>query len=293
MDISSEGYTILNPGGDTTVSVSKKYNAAIYTILIIFLILTFFPLIFAILLSVKSNQEIITGSMFALPKEISFSNYYTAWIKGKVNSYFINSVVVTVLSSVLTLVLGFPLAYGLCRLRWKMKNSIFTIIIIGIMIPIYSTLIPVFIILKNMGILNSYFAIILPYTASALPITVFVVRNFLIGVPYEMEQAAFIDGCSVARSFVSIVIPTIKHATVTVIVLNVLTFWNEYVMAATLIKTPSFYTLPVGLQAFQGIYVVDYGAVAAGVVISVIPVLIIYLVFNDLVDKGIVAGALK
>ena len=264
-----------------------------YTILIFFMLLTIIPLIFLVLLSLKSSTEIITGNVLSIPEEICWSNFKTAWIDGKVNKYFFNSVFITVASSVLTLILGVPMAYGLTRLRWKASKTVLTVLIAGIMIPVHATLIPLFMILKKIGLLNSYFSIILPYVASTLPITVYIIKNFMISIPYEMEEAAFLDGCGIGRAFIQIIVPCIKQSLVVVITINALTYWNEYVMASTLVTDPTMYTLPIGLKSFSSDWSADYGAIAAGVLISMVPLLLLYLCFTDLLEKGMVAGAMK
>ena len=264
-----------------------------YTLLIVFLLITIMPLVFLVFLSVKSGTEIITGSVLSLPEKFYWENFSNAWIAGKINMYFFNSVIVTLASSVLTLVLGLPMAYAIARMRWKLSGTVQTILMVGIMIPIHATLIPLFVLLRNMGLMNSYFSLILPYVASTLPITVYIIRNFLINIPFEMEEAAFLDGCGIIGAFVRVIIPTIKQSLVVVITLNALTYWNEYVMASTLVTDPTKYTIPIGLKSFSSDYSADYGAIAAGCLISVIPLLILYLCFTDLLEKGLVAGAMK
>lgn len=270
---------------------SKKWLN--YLILIVFLVITILPIIFLVMLSVKSSTEVITGNVLSLPEEFCWDNFYNAWTKGKVNQYFMNSVIVTVASSVLTLLLGVPMAYGIARLRWKLSGTVQTILMLGIMIPVHATLIPLFFLLKNMGLMNSYFSLIWPYVASTLPFTVYVIRNFLISIPYEMEEAAFLDGCGVFRAFLFVLVPNIKQSLVVVITVNALNYWNEYVMASTLVTHPSKYTLPIGLKLLSSDFSADYGAIAAGVLISMLPLLILYLCFTDLLERGMVAGAMK
>lgn len=273
------------------VAGSKKWVN--YTILMIFLVVTVLPLVFLLNLSIKSSMEIITGSVLTLPEEFHWINYSNAWIQGKINMYFMNSVIITAASSVLTLLLGLPMAYAIARMRWKMSSLTLTVLMAGVMIPIHATLIPLFMTLRKIGLMNSYWSLILPYAASTLPITVYIIRNFLISVPYEMEEAAFIDGCGVIRAFVMIMVPMIKQSLVVVITLNALTYWNEFVMASTLVTDPTKYTLPIGLKSFSSEYSADFGAIAAGVVISMIPLLLLYLCFTDFLEKGLVAGAMK
>ncbi len=271
----------------------KWSRIAINSVMIILSIIMMIPLVWVILMSFKSTQEIILTSAFSLPKTFGFQNYVEAWVKGMIGEYFFNSVYVTSVTTLFVIVLGTLLAYALSRLRWKSKNIFFTIILLGLMIPIHARVIPVFIIIKNMGLLNSSLCLILPYIASGLPMAVYIFRNFMIGIPKEMEEAAFIDGCSVFRSFASVILPTIRPAIITVVILTFMQFWNEFVLASTVVQRKSLNTLPIGLQNFQSEFSVDWGAMSAGIVVSVIPVLIAYTIFNDLIEKSVVSGALK
>lgn len=273
--------------------LQSRSKIPVYLILFVFVIFTALPLLWIIMLSFKTSAEIVSGSVFALPKSLSLQNYLTAWNSGNVGRYFLNSVIVSVASSVVTLVFGIPLAYSVSRLNWKLKDGVFTLITIGIMLPIHATLIPIFMVFSKLGLVNTYWSLIITYSASALPITVYIVRNFLISVPYEIEEAAFLDGCSVIRAFFQVMVPTIKQSVVVVTILNFLSFWNEYVMAVIMVTEPKMYTLPVGLAFFQNQYTADYGAIAACTVISVLPVLVFYLIYNDVLEKGMVVGAMK
>jgi raffinose/stachyose/melibiose transport system permease protein len=275
------------------MTFSLKYKIVVYSTLIFFALITIMPLIWLCNLSFKTNTEIITGNILHLPKEIYYQNYIDAWFVGSVNKYFINSVIVTGLSSIITVVIGLPMAYGITRLRWKLSSFVLTILLCGVMIPIHATLIPIMSILKWLKMLNSRASLVFPYVASTLPITVYIVRSFLINIPIEMEEAACIDGCGVVRSFLYIITPTIAQSIVVVVTLNFMTYWNEFVMASSLVTNPVLYTLPIGLRRFSSDYVVNYGAIAAGVFISLVPVLLLYLLFTNQLEKGMVAGALK
>lgn len=251
------------------------------------------PLAWVILMSFKNTREIIMTSPFSIPEVFRFGNYIEAWTKGQIGDYFFNSVFITGSSTLFVVLFGTLFAYALSRLRWRLKNFFFGIILLGLMIPIHATLIPVFVILKNMGLLNTHLCLILPYIASGLPMAIFIFRNFMIGIPKEMEEAAFIDGCGVFRSFFHIILPVIQPAIITVVILTFMHFWNEFVLASTVVQKKALGTLPIGLQYFQSEFTVDWGAMSAGIVVSVIPVFVIYLIFNDIIEKSVVSGALK
>lgn len=265
----------------------------IFVFMLILSIVMLVPLFWVILMSFKDTTDIITSSPFSLPTSFNFQNYINAWVQGNIGKYFWNSIYITGITTLFVIVFGTMIAYALSRMRWKLKNFFFGIILVGMMIPVYATLIPIFITLKTFNLFNSPLCLILPYIASGLPLAVYIFRNFMIGIPKEMEEAACIDGCGVFRSFAFIIVPTIRPAIITVIILTFMGYWNEFVMAMAFIQNKAFATLPIGLQAFQGEFTVDWGSISAGIVVSIIPVLIFYLIFNDMIDKSVVSGALK
>jgi len=271
----------------------KSTRVIIHVVIAFFLIMTLLPLVWILLMSVKDTQDVLTSAAFSLPKTWHFDNYIIAWVKGHVGEYFFNSIFVTVISTLLVIIFSTLMGYAFSRLRWKYRDTIFIIILLGLMIPVHATLIPLFVILKKMELLNSYASLILPYVASGLPMAVYIFRNFMLGIPNEMEEAACLDGCTIFQSFIKIIVPIIKPAVITVIILNFMHFWNEYVLASVIIQNQAFNTLPIGLKAFQSEFTVDWGAMCAAIVASSIPVLIIYLLFNDVIEKSVVAGALK
>ena len=272
---------------------SKVGRYSLHTFLFTSSILMLIPMFWMINMSFKSTNEIITSSAFALPEKFSFANYVDAWFKGHIGEYFFNSVFVTFVSTTFIIIFGSMAAYALSRMRWKFKDLFINAILLGMMIPIHATLIPVFITLKYMKLLNSSLCLILPYIASGLPMAIYIFRNFMLTIPKEMEEAANIDGCGVIRTFIFIILPNIRSAIITVIILTFMRLWNEFVLASVVIQKRALNTLPIGLQTFQTEFGVNWGGMAAGVVVSILPVFITYMIFNDMIDKSIVSGALK
>ncbi len=273
--------------------MNRTVKIILHLFIFILAVMTLFPLIWILLMSFKDTKDILMSSAFSLPKVWRFENYINAWVKGHIGEYFFNTVFVTAISTAFVILFGTSMGYAFSRLIWKNKNRVFTIVLLGLMIPVHATLIPLFVILKNMHVLNTHASLILPYIAAGLPMAVFIFRNFMIGIPKEMEEAACIDGCNVFQSFAYVIVPTIKPAVMTVIILTFMHYWNEYVVASVIIQKQTLNTLPIGLKAFQGEFTVDWGAMCAAIVVSSIPVLIVYLFSNDLIDKSVVAGALK
>lgn len=252
-----------------------------------------YPLIWLLLYSLKTNSEIMSGQFFALPKSLQWNNYTEAFTSGNYMKYIGNSVIVTATTLVLTIVFSGMVSYAITRFRWKYGSSVLLIFMIGIMIPIQSTLLPLMIIFKNMDILNTHLSIIIPYVAFSIPIAVFILSGFLRGIPHEIEESAMIDGASIYRTFFSIILPITVPPIMTVTILTFISIWNEYIIAATFLSSDSLKTLPFGLNSFVGQYTANYGAIGAFLVLGALPVIIVYFILSDKITKGMVAGAVK
>lgn len=263
----------------------------VYIVLGFFSAIQIFPLLWLVNYSFKNNTEIFTKSPLAFAEHFNAGNYITAWVKGSVGKYFMNSLFVSFFSVLITLLLGCMIGYGITRMFWKMKNAVLAFIMLGMMIPIHATLIPLFILMQNMGMLNSRWAIIIPYIAAGMPLAVFTISNFMRSIPRELEEAAFIDGCGVFRSFAQIIMPSLKPIMATVSIFCFMNNWNEFIMASTYLQSSELYTLPIGLRAFKGQYTAELAPMAACIVIASIPLLIFYCFFSEQVEKSFAAGS--
>lgn len=270
----------------------KKSKIIIYIVLILFTIIQLFPILWTILFSFKSNKDIVLNGALSLPSKWRFSNYLDAWVKGHIQEYFFNSVIVTFVTLVAVLILGSMAAYGLTRMKWKYSGLVKGIILLGIMIPIQAILIPEFYVMSRLKLTRTYLAVMLPYIGIGLPLCIYIVSSFLIGIPKEVEEAAFIDGCGIFRCFYTIVFNLIKPALATVGVFTFMNSWNEFIMASTFIYNDRLKTLPIGLMAFQGTHAVDWGPMGAAMVIASIPTLVFYLRFSNIVENSFTAGAI-
>lgn len=271
--------------------MKKRTKYLTYLFLTLYAIISIFPLIWLLGFSLKTNREVMMNSAFALPETFLYENYVEAWVRGNVEGYFFNSVFVGIVSLIFTLIFGSMIAYAITRMRFKGQQALLFLFLAGMMVPIHASLIPIFIILKNLGLLKSYLAVILPYVGFGLPLAIFIFSNFLRSVPYELEQAAFIDGCGVIRAFVSIIVPTIKPAFATVGIFTFISNWNEFIMAATFLRDAAKKTLPQGLMAFQGEYSAQWGPMGAAIVISSLPLILVYIFFSEQIEKSFAAGA--
>ncbi|WP_223275611.1 carbohydrate ABC transporter permease [Paenibacillus elgii] len=252
-----------------------------------------YPLVWLVLYSFKTNEEILDGSFFSLPRELRWQNYKDAYEGGHYLQYLFNSLLVTSVTVALVIVLSSMVAYAITRFRWRYGTLVMTVFLIGIMIPLQATLLPLMIIFKNIGILNTHLALILPYITFSTPIAVFVLSGFMKSIPYEIEESAIMDGASVYRTFRSIIMPVSVPPIMTVCILTFISIWNEYILAATFISSEKLKTLPFGVNSFIGQYSVNYGAIGALLVLGALPVIIIYFALSERITKGMVAGAVK
>ena len=263
-----------------------------YTILILFLIACLYPLMWLIINSFKTQDELFQNT-WGLPKIWTLDNYKHAVIDGKIGIYFGNSILVSVISVLGTIVLSVMASYGVTRLRWKLSNLTLGIFLLGLMIPAYGSVIPLYSIFNKAGILNTYIAVIIPHITFALPTAIFILSGFFIAVPRELEEAAIIDGCTLIQAFRKVVTPVVVPGIVTIIVISFINIWNDLLFSQIFLTDKGKMPLPIGLTEFKGIYATDYVGMIAAIVITVIPVIIVYVILHDKIIDGMIAGAVK
>lgn len=263
-----------------------------YTLLILFAVLCLYPLIWLLLSSFKTNSELYTNP-WGLPETFSFGNYKQAIIEGNIFQYFVNSVIIAVVTVVVAVLLSCMVSYAIVRMKWKLSKLVLNIFLIGMMIPVYATVIPLFSMFNKIGILNTHLAVILPHIGVAFPMAIFILTGFMETLPRELEEAAVMDGCSLYRLFFRIVMPIAKSPIVTVAVVTFIGVWNDLLLPQIFLTDSSKMTLPVGLTEFQGQYATNYVVEIAAVIITIIPSVIVYIGLHRHIMEGMVAGAVK
>lgn len=271
----------------------KKGNYVLSAILAVIAAIQIFPLIWLILFSFKSDTEIFGGNIIGLPAKFLWQNYQKAFVGGKVGIYFLNSVIVTAVTIIVSGLLASMTAYAITRMKWKLSKPVLLIFLSGMMIPLHAALLPLFIVLKNLNLYDTPLALIIPYTAFALPMAIFILSSFMQSIPHEMEEAALLDGCNVFQAFFRIIVPIIKPALATISIFTYLSTWNEMMFAVTFISKPKFKTLTVGIMSMVGRYSTNWGAIGAGLVIATLPTILIYILMSSQVQKSLTAGAVK
>jgi N-acetylglucosamine transport system permease protein len=273
-------------------------KSVVRILLLLWSLLVLYPVIWTFLTSLKDNKQVMQGKPWDIPTFFHFNNYADVWSRAHFGDYFFNSIMVTVGSMIVSLVMAATTAYILARYRFKGKGTLYFVYVASMMIPTTLGLIPLFFLLSDLHLSNSLFGLMIVYsvgTIGILPFAIFFLVGFYKTLPKELEEAATIDGCTNYGIFFRIMLPLSKPGLVTVGIMNALTVWNEYIMATVLINDPEKYTVPVGIAIMQAEmqYRTEWGPLFAGLAISMIPVIVMYVLYQRQITGGLTAGALK
>jgi raffinose/stachyose/melibiose transport system permease protein len=285
-----------NPSGlnrPTNAVLKKAISIFTFAALCIFALIQLFPLYWLLTFSFKDNYEIFGGNVIGLPQVWRVSNYIKALTAGNVMTYFINSVIVTLCTIIITSILISTASYAIVRMKWKLSGTVLVYFLVGMMVPIHATLLPLFMILKKFGLMNSYLAVIVPYVAFALPMGILIMTGFLESIPKELEEAACIDGCSIYKVFFNLILPLMRPAIATISIFIYMNSWNELMFANTFINSDRLKTLTVGIFSMVNENETEWGPIGAGLVIATLPTIIMYIVFSGQVQKSLIMGAVK
>ncbi|MBF0410225.1 MAG: carbohydrate ABC transporter permease [Candidatus Riflebacteria bacterium] len=264
-------------------------------ILLIFLsvslVITLFPFFWMVSTSLKSKTEILSFPGEILPRNPTLDNYWQLFKVTDIKTHFLNSIVIAIGLSVISLILNSLAAYAFAKFTFPKRDKIFTLLVLTMMVPSQVTIIPVFLILKTLGLLNSYAGLIVPGCAHVFGI--FMMRQFILDIPEEIFEAARVDGCSEIRIFTSIVLPISRPVIATLAVIGFVASWNEFLLPLIIMQDESYYTLPVSLSVIGGQYGAEWGILMAGSLIIAVPSIIIFLLAQKQYIQGITAGATK
>jgi len=262
--------------------------------LMAYLLIILYPFLFVLFSSVKTDNQAIASNPFGLPSSIIFDNYVNAWVNAKISTFFFNSLYIGVLSACLSIFFAAMLAFAVTRMRYNRISAIlFQLILLGMLIPNNSLLLPIYGMMRNLNVLDTHMALILPYVANAIPFSVIILAAFMRSIPGEIEEAAVMDGLSSLGLFFKVMLPLTVPAIVTVFIINFLGNWNEFLLANYFLSSEELRTLPVGMVGFRDAYNTNYAQMSAGIVFSVLPVMIIYAVLQEKIIEGVTAGSVK
>ena len=281
-------------GRDTTAG--NKLSAskiAVYTILVIWALLSLFPVYWMLTFSLKDNAEIFGANVVGLPTQWLWSNYNRALTLGNMPAYFANSLVIAIVTILITLVAAVMATYAMTRLVWKGRETMNKVFMLGLTIPIHAAILPLYVVLGRVGLLNSRIGLIIPYSAFSLSMAILISTGFMGDIPYDLDEAAFLDGCGVWGIFFRVIAPLMVPAISTVGIYTFLQCWNELMFASIFNSKDALKTLPVGIQGLSGQYLKEWGPIGAALSIATIPTLIVYVLLSKRIQDSFIAGAVK
>lgn len=264
-----------------------------WVLLVAVAVVQLFPLVWLVDFSFAKNIEIYTDKLLIIPAEIQWQNYVRAFVDGHFLHYLSNSLIINTLAVLLVLVFSIMASYACTRMKWKLSGLVSTILLMGLMIPIHATLLPNYVIYDKLRITDTIWALLIPYVAFSLPQGFFLTSGFMKALPREIEEAAIIDGCGIFRLIAQIVTPMMKTSLVTVSIMTFLNNWNEFMMAMTYLNSNKWKTLPFSVIEFAGPYSSDVGVQFAVMALTALPAVLIYIILNKHITKGVAMGAVK
>jgi raffinose/stachyose/melibiose transport system permease protein len=273
---------------------NKKLIANIIKYIVIsgLLLVYIVPFVFVLINSFKARKDVISNPL-ALPSTFKFSNYADAFEKMNYGHAFVNTLIITVLSVLIIIIFSSMTAYILVRKDWKFNKFIFFGMVLSMIIPFQGIMIPLVSIYGSMGMLNTKWALIYMYLGFGMSLAVFMYHGFIKSIPVELEEAAMIDGATRFQTFWQIVFPIMKPITMTITTLDVLWIWNDFLLPSLILIAPNERTLQLSTYAFNGTYTTDYGLSMSALMLSILPVLIIYLFLQKSIIGGVLQGSIK
>jgi raffinose/stachyose/melibiose transport system permease protein len=270
----------------------RALRTLLFGLLLLYALVCLYPFVLMLASSLKSTADIFENP-FGLPLNPTLEAYRTAWGIGNFSNYLLNSVIVTVSSVAVILVLGSLAAYPIGRYSFRGRNVLFLYFLSGLMLPIKLGIVPIFFLMKSLGLYDTRLSLVLIYAASGLPFAVFILAGFFRTLPSELEDAARIDGANEFQIYLRVMLPLIRPALATVAVFNFITLWNDFFFPLVLIQSDNLKTIPAGLASFFGSFQTDWAAVFAGISLSSLPLIVVFVFASRHIIKGLTAGAVK
>ena len=252
-----------------------------------------FPIYWAINTALKTEPEILGKTITYLPKDLTFGNFIDAWTNVGFDKYFFNSLKVSGISVIFIVIISIMVGYALSRYKFKFKMEFLGLLLAVQFIPAAVLLVPLFNIFNGLGLVGSHIALVLINVTFQTPFCCVLMRGFVEGVPYALEEAAMIDGCSRIKGVFKVVVPMLVPGIVTVAAFALIGCWNEFLFAMMMLNDPAKYTVPIGLKMMQGEYGIHYGSMAAGAIIAMAIPVILFAYLQKYLVTGMSSGAVK
>lgn len=263
-----------------------------YLVLGLFSLLVAYPVFWMVLQSLKTKFEMY-ANVWGLPQQLYLENYVQAWRVANLGRYMLNSLVVSIGTVLVVVTTASLAAYAFSKFRFPGSRVLFYLFVFTLIVPHQVTIIPLYAVVSGLRLTNSYLALILPYAAGGLPLSIFLLRAFFDTIPQEIEDAARVDGCSDLGAFLRVVLPISGPGLATIIILQFMGAWNEFLLALVFIREAALRTIPLGLQAFFFEYSIEWGYLFAALSLTTLPVLLVYIVMQRQFIQGLTAGAVK
>lgn len=274
----------------------KKFTPALWATQFVMLgmsVLFLAPLMIILNYSFKTKKELYVGNPLALPQSLNLTNYENAYKKLNLEVTFFNTAIYTVVSVLILALLCGAAAWAIARNKGRFFQFAYLYFIVGILIPAQALFLPIYIVGYSTGMVNTRIGVILMYVATNISFGVFLMTSFMSTVPVELEEAARIDGCSIYRTYFTIVFPLLKPAMATLIIMQSFQIWNDYLMSSLFVSTNRLKTLTVAIQSLFSAQSSDYSTAFAAIVISVLPITILFVSLQKYFIKGMTVGAVK
>ncbi|MBQ1017457.1 carbohydrate ABC transporter permease [Micromonospora sp. D93] len=283
------------PGGKGPRSEVKLFSGLGHVALAVWAVIVIVPILWTFLAAFKNTSEIFS-SPWTLPAELRWENFGRAWTKAHVGRYFLNSVIVVSCSTFLTMLLGSMAAYVLARYKFWGNRAVYFLFVSGLAFPVFLALVPLFFVVKNLGLLDTHTGVVLVYTAYSLPFTVFFLAAFFKTLPSSVAEAGMIDGCGHSRLFFKVMMPMAKPGLISVAIFNIIGQWAQYQLPLVLLSNAKDkWVLTQGIAdiSVNAGYEADWSGLFAALTIAILPMIIVYAVFQRQIQAGLTSGAVK
>lgn len=261
--------------------------------LLIFLLgVSILPFVWTLLSSFKTNKEILSSAI-SLPAELSFKNYVSVLTETPLPSFYVNSIVIAGGATLVSLLVYGMAAYVLARLKFRGRDTIFGVLTLSMLVPVTALILPIYRLMTNTGLYNTRVGLVFVYTALALPVSLYILRSYFLTIPKDLEAAAYIDGASFLRAYFFIIVPVAQPGFAAAAVLAFLAAWNDFLYALILTSGARARTVPIAVRFFQTEYATNYGRMFATIILIIVPTIVIYVLLQKRIERGLVAGSMK
>lgn len=268
-------------------------KAVLWAVVFLVALVWVVPFIFMIFTSLKTQAAIFSTPAFSPPPEVAWQNYPDALRRGDLVNAIKNSAIIALIKVPLGLLVAALAAFALARLKIPFARGLLALLVLGTMVPIQIALAPLFRIMLGLGLLNEYLGVILPYIAFGIPYQIFILYGFLRVIPFELDEAARIDGASNFQLFWRIILPLAKPVLAALFILDFVATWNEFGIALVILQSKESWTVPLALQGYNTQFSSSYGQLNAAIIVSIVPVMVVYLLFQKYFVSGALTGAVK